>query len=1206
MKKKRRNKKRKELKQLGKLVSYGDFVLPPVIPGPKVKDLCKKIDNFYKGYPRQHRKQKASDLIHGAFYAVRPECKSNDDWMSQSANSLRDVLYPFFSEEVSKNNLLKLFRKYATDKQYRKKTQNLKFITTFNALYKIYKQLTDLAHHGTKLSGFTEEEYNNFSRNDFMNLINSFVSILREVLTLQQIYIHTVIDLIVQRKRKTKALKEDLELLSKVNPDACQYFFIKVDEQWLGWLWKNDFLDVIKQKAEDPTRYSYLTPELNYLVRMAEKVPAKVVNIMLEVEISKENFNPEVVDRFIQICSILPAEQLKKIVPKIRDEKWVSLMKGFNQWGFEYEKMFQKLAEAKDYESIIALAEAILSVKTKEEIEGYQIVFGDELFYFDDLFYTKVFEYLVAVNDKYAEKAFGLAIKVMGKLIGLLNKDSEEERVFKFYDRYILSDADFFNLGIEQRSRFSREGNIEGLVIAIIELAKRLIVGKCAQEREEVRRIFNQYIGDFDDINAPLPDSQAMWRLRLFFLSLCPQVFKEELKKSFFRLFEVESYYEIIQGVEYLEALRSGFYVLSDHNKRGYVNRVIEYFVKKEKEEEKSGHLDFGSKILSMIANHLTEEEKKKAEKIGFVINQDIKPEPEVKIGGVGHIFSQPPLSYESFQKIEVPIIAEKLRSEWSPKEIAEKYKERSDFFNRINAEGVGEYLQKNISERLQDYVDNAFRFFDRENLDSHYTYSYLRGIQETIKDNRELAAKVDWSGIINLFKLIKESGEKNQFEERKREREFSNFWLASWKTVHSAMADVLKELLSSKNDTEVINFEKYRNDIVSILKYLFLYPDPRLEDEKLETTDLKTKSSNDKDYMVSDPFSIAINSVRGRVFEAFLLFVYQDSKRFKEKDKVKIADDVKSLYENVLEKENTRAIMFLFGYHLPSFYYRDKLWIKRLLKVILPGEKSKKHLYTAAWEGYLSQNLYKEIFFDSDFQKLYGRGVDLTDDDFPPYQKHFKDPENAIGIHLALAFIYFPEFGFEHNLFKKFWKTKRPKSHKEFISFIGNSCLSNEVAGDEWFEKNKIDKGKLIELWNWALKNVSDPKILSGFGSWINPNREILDDNFVVEKIALTIQKTGGYIDWDYGLFMRLPFFAEKNKGKTLEIISNYFLNSKGKLNQNFRKFQLYEEEIKRAMIIIYKNGDEKIREKVKILIDTLIREGSNIFWGLKEVIGD
>jgi len=53
---KKNNKKTNSKKNQPNLVSYGSFVLPPVIPGAEVENLCRRIDVFYNKYPKQHKK----------------------------------------------------------------------------------------------------------------------------------------------------------------------------------------------------------------------------------------------------------------------------------------------------------------------------------------------------------------------------------------------------------------------------------------------------------------------------------------------------------------------------------------------------------------------------------------------------------------------------------------------------------------------------------------------------------------------------------------------------------------------------------------------------------------------------------------------------------------------------------------------------------------------------------------------------------------------------------------------------------------------------------------------------------------------------------------------------------------------------------------------------------------------------------------------
>ena len=390
---------------------------------------------------------------------------------------------------------------------------------------------------------------------------------------MNQIELHKKIDALLL-KNPDAVKREKISSLISVNQDVHQYFFTKADERWLNWLWENGFLDAIKQKAEDPTRYGYRTPEINYLVKVAEKEPAKVVDIMLQVPISKDNFNPEVVDRFLRICGGLPEPELKRVVKKIRDEEWVSLLGAFNDWGFEYEKMLKTLTEASDFNSVLAIAEAILSVRTKEEAEKTSRGFlSDNPFYFKELSYTKVFEYLLKIDEKNIEKALTLMTNAMKQVVLFGEKDHKDE-VFKVYDSYFLLDVDFFELELTEKDRLSHGDDVKNLAAVIKHYAEQTIGQQCNNE-ELITKLYDKYF-------EPLPDSRSMWRLRLFVLSLCPEAFKKKLKKAFFRLFEVERYYnELISGTEYLKALRVGFPVLSDTDKRDYVKRVIEYFTKK-------------------------------------------------------------------------------------------------------------------------------------------------------------------------------------------------------------------------------------------------------------------------------------------------------------------------------------------------------------------------------------------------------------------------------------------------------------------------------------------------------------------------------------------------------------------------------------------------------------------------------------------------
>jgi hypothetical protein len=1193
----RENNKKSE-KELLEFDSPGNFKLSPVVLPPKVKDLCKKIDEFYKDYPKQHKKQKPSDLIEGAFYAARPECRSNPDWMSQAANSLRDVLYPVFSPQVSSNNLLKLFKKYATDKNNISKIPNKAFVKTFINLDKVYSQLSDLTHHGTKINKKTsEKQYLNFSDDNFEKLLKDFSHILERAFTLQQLYIHTTIDLIVQKTKKKESIKQDLKIILNANIDARQYFYAKSEKQWLTWLWENGFFEILKNPQSEQISREYIIPELHYLTRMAAKVPSKVAKIILAIPVSLKTFNPEIITEFLRICAIIPTQYLAKIIPKIRDEKWIPLMDIFNRWGIFYKNILKKLIEAQDYENVLIFAEAILSVRSKEELEKISTTtfFENSPFYINELANTKVFEYLNNVGIPYKKRALELAMKVLTKIIRLGNK-AEKDKIFAINEKLNLYDVDFFTLGLNSQKHLSYRDDLRELLALIKILVLQLFKEK-QNKPQDIYRIYTKYIQN-------LPSSRTTWRFQLFVFSLNPEIFKNELKNAFFRIFETDCYHEIASGPEYEKTLREGFYILDEEDKREYVARVIQYFSKHaDNKQEQQWRTNQGCRIISVITNFLTKEEHLKIAKSKLKIIPNYEPQPSIiSSPQFEYISSRGPVTQEEFSHLTIEQIVEYLQTKWSPENL-HKQNTSDDFFNPLNAEGMGDLLQKDISERLQNYVNNAYLFFKRDVLNAHYTYSFLIGIQEAIKKKRQEASRIDWNGFINLCIAIKNSGETNTFKRMEQKRNSFNMWLAEWNAVHSAISDVIHELLNEQDGEIILDFLKYRDKLLEILSYLFSYRDPTPEDEQIETSKMKKKQPNSDDSIVEDPYTMAINSVRGQTFQSFLFFIYQDGRKFTVEDSIKISQDTKRIYETVLKNENTRAIMFMFGHHLPSFYNRDKKWIQELLPRIFPTHTNK-NLYTAAWEGYLTNNLYEELFLDPHIQKLYEQGITLTDIDYPK-QEHFRKPDEGIAVHFALAFMHYDNFKWGHPLFDDFWRKGDSKKHAYFIKSIGQIFILGENRKiNEFFLKKPENKQRLKDLWDWMLNNYKDVNPFVEFGFWMDLRKNIFEPNWLAQHVKKTLEKTNGTLEnWEYKPINPIVQLAKKAAKDTLEIIRLYLLE--GSIRKNNNRAPLYideNDEWFKALSILYKHP--KTKSGTYALINDLIQDGGSIFWVLEKII--
>ncbi len=964
--------------------------------------------------------------------------------------------------------------------------------------------------------------------------------------------------------------KEQIYELINVDLDARRYFFHKADERWLDWLWRNGYLDAIKKEAATP--FTTRTPELNYLLRMAEKRPAVVVDIMLDTPISTDTRSQEVAYGFLRLCSALPADQLARVVDKIRAERWIQLIDAiYTHSSFECEEMLKTLADETYFENLLVLAEAVLAVRPQEELENAPL-HRNNPFYLKYLTRTDIFSLLASLETEYAEAALALAIQKLSEVLTASNN-------------YWLLEVDFFSLQLDQANSWQEE--VRELAALVKTLAVRLI-GKRCNNAQIVRDVYVRHF-------VSLPDSRVIRRLRFYVLSLCPSALKDHLKQAFFSLFEADNYYDVSSGTEYKKALRQGFHILSVEGRKHFIERVLDTFGRQPEKKQ------YGSHILSMILPFLDElpDLKERVEKEGFVLNPDYEPRPDIDMGDdeARFVSSRAPVSQEEFGQLPLAEIARRLRYEWTPADLNARNTE-DDFYNPINASGVGDRLQKDMPERLQQYAENASLFFDRIALDQHYTYTFLVGIQEAIKNHRELASEVIWDGVIDLCCAIRDSGKREPFERGQRVSGWHDTWLADWDAVHSAMADVLRELFTKQDGQTRVDFGRYRDQIYGTVTYLLTHPDPSPVDEQFKITEsapgIKAMHDDADGRWATDPLTMAINTVRGRAFEVFYLFVVLDGD--------KIRSDVKQLYEEVLLRENTRALMFMFGRYLSNIYFRDKDWTRRLLPLIFSKDAAKTWLYSAAWEGYLSARLYGEMISDPAIQHLYQRALFLTDSDFPPRQKHTKEPAEGIAEHLALAFMHFKEFDLDHQLLQAFWKKENPKQHAHFVQSLGRFFILNDDS-EEFFARNPESKNRLKELWDWLLQKQENQEVFEKFGLWIDLDNGVFEPAWLARRVRKTLEKTNGILEWHYENLKPVPQLAEAAPKETLEIARLYLLQSGVHGSEQGTLWHWnHDNKWVEAFEILHSNPTTEA--PATALINRLVGEGGRALWPLKKIL--
>ena len=996
---------------------------------------------------------------------------------------------------------------------------------------------------------------------------------------MNQLELHNRIDQIVADGPEATSTDE-VRAVVNTNYDSRRYFYhARADEKWFDWLRDNGFFDTIKQKGEDLTQIRYKTPELEYLERMAEKEPKKVVDFMLTYD-AKSNPNLETIDRFLWVCTKLPAEELARVAVKMRDDEWMKVIGKFNRWTFGYKEMFETLKN--DDGASLALAEAVLSVRGADEVERTSFGSVENPFRLTDLHYSGVFERLANIGKSSAERALVVAAKTLKEVISL---GEREDGVFDIGDTFPLFDVDFFELEVgSERHHYSSRDDVRDLAAVVKTLSQKLIGGSC-DNQAEARRIHDNYI-------EPLPSARSMWRLRLFVWSLCPQVFMDELEHAFFQLFESkEHHYSIARGPEYKHALKIGFHTLSDARRREYVQKILETFKQKD-------DAPYGYRILSSIPSELlTDDEKTKArEAYGRVLDASYIPEPTIHGSEFGSVESRPPKDSENLWTKPISDIVAQLKR-WTPEEL-EKTDTEQNFHQPVNMRGVGDKLRAKIKERLPEYVANASLFFDRDNLDPHYTYEYFYGLYEAVRANYATARMIDWAPFVAVSRVIAESGITDPFPQ-KRDEEDKFEWEASWVSVHTAIGDALKVLLSEEEEKTAVDFPKHRNDLLFCVQYLLQQPQPGPADETGDKAILQVQESADK-YQASDPYSIAINSTRGRAFEAFLQFVFQDGKHRKRTGQPVLAEDVKRTYVDTLEREKTLSILFMFGHYLAFFYFRDlddtdATWMKEdVFPRLFTNDTTQKDPLLAVWEGYLTTNLYKNLF--EELHDQYARAIEADSTSYPK-RKYHQDLDEALATHIALAYVHFKEFGFDSDLFKLFWSKPNTKRQAAFISFIGRHTISRDNP-TQWLKENDVNVKKLEALWDYILEHCDDKEALQEFGFWMNVEKGVLDPAWLVDRIDRTLKKSGGNVKWEIKLMDSMPALAETNPEKMLSILRNFLLE--GTILKRGPGFVRTDVDFMETFKILY----AKLPDETHLLVNELLPINSGQFWILKEIL--
>lgn len=1130
------------------------------------------------------KNKKPSDLYKGAIFAMNNQ--NNPDWMAQSAHSLRDIIYGIQgNKKDEKYKVLSFFCSVFSVKYQNKKDNNRSIIrkTFFNfsdqktrlysdILCELYGIFTDISHH---LNHFkrTKKRIRKIYRLSNINISVSDVKdvdldffkklfFLFEDILLKSIpaflSVYKRIDVILSRDISENIIDE-LKYYFYLGDNIENYFFTKVLEDWFDWLLENNFLLLSGSKGDNRDFY-----KLNYLIRVAQKSPDKIISFINSVNICQYEFKQEIINKFLWLLSHgnFTVDHLCQVVDKIVEDNWVQLVGDLNSWGFDYNDIMEKLYKAEKYDEFLALVGIVLTVKEKDnkKEEGYKFNNIDP-FYFNDFKDIHIFKEISELNKNFLEKALELTTKKSKELIEKFSAEVKDD-YWDYFDSFVLpNEIDFFSSDYSN-SFYSERNGVRDLFLTIRNLIVRLSE-EYNNDGKEAISIYKKYI-------EILPKTEMTWKLKIFFLYHFSNVLSDKVKEAIFIVEKKDL--NFINSVEYQKLLKGKFNMLENKEKEKFVEDLIDFLGNND--EDKKYYISYGNKIFSCIYKYLEQDQINILENKFGVLVSDYEPKAEVYMRS-GFVNPKPAQGLPS----DIEELVKELKNNLSVEGILKKNKSNDMF----RPHSVDMAIQEDIKKRIDEYIEKADLFFERELLDEHYTYIYLQAIRDYLK-NLKNEVKINYKKILNLFSNIIKSHNKKNFDLSEREQNFYHDWLGGWGAVFDMIADIINELLKDNREYEIINFKEDRDDFFALIKKLLVFSDPSVDDNNKEDG--------------PDPLNTALNSVRGNTFQSLIYLICRDSDDFDKKEKSKIKDDVKEVFKKVVEEEETYALFFEFGHYLGQVYFRDKDWTKSLLEKIFPVGPEKNDLFLASLEGYLSGNLYNGLF--EDMENVYSTAIKIKSNDYTK-RRYFRDINEGLSAHLALAFIYFNSFNSESELFKDFWSEDNynQKRQKEFISFIGKHVISRD---ENDIDLSKIDVDKIFNLWEILLDSVSDKEVLSAFSFWINFKSNIYkDEERIVDIIVKTIKKSDGALEWEYNLMKSLVYLSEKYPEKTFEIINCYlrgnYINNTGQFKYSF----YIDDDIFNSLDIIYKSTG--LQKEIGSLISDLLPIGNGQFWKLKEI---
>ena len=517
--------------------------------------------------------------------------------------------------------------------------------------------------------------------------------------------------------------------------------------------------------------------------------------------------------------------------------------------------------------------------------------------------------------------------------------------------------------------------------------------------------------------------------------------FKDEIENTLLNYVGNDNVYH-----EYYELIKVTFGLMSKNTQNAIISKIDNTYKTRLENYESNQNIDLAKKCAMLwkcrrfepIQKHLDDKYQKDYDDLVDEF-KGTPPHPEF-------------LSYMSLSSFDSKTTPGQFSNK-SSKEVFEIIRKRKIVHDVFSDEHVFVTEFKEYVELHQEYCSqNAL---DLKDADPVFLCALFHGLGNSILGKKQ----IDWNGFLKLAEFITCSTNKTYHN-----------------PIMCNLAIEICVMLEKGFENEMISFDLQKRILILVLKLV-------------KISDMLSKQNNSFDNNM-DLFNLVTNNLARKSFSILSKYAMW----YKQNDKSKkFSPDVKQIFNEYLsnKKKHTAARHAILGVYFHDLYYLDKEWTKTIYGRIATNMELK----IAFWEGYISNELYSDVF--DDIHSLYNEFLNAKILKNSRKKIRIKTIHNNTIYHVTLAYVY--DLDKADVIFSKFTKNADNDAIKHCIYCLEvivdnykdgmpiNKCKVKKLLNDDkfikhaamnrWFQNKMFDKKEIICIFLNFLDKSDNPK---------------------------------------------------------------------------------------------------------------------------------